>query len=781
MQNRLLKRGFSFYRSPRNLMGQKPILIESASEAYVSHMAARLPPRLQQFSLVQVLVASIQVMCGVCDRSHSYSHLLLLPYLLLSLGITLAAHRLGVRPAAHVSAEAGAKIIARTKLFAYFHCAQLLIGQLAVEVVEEHFNVKMASCVIHTFLLIYIYYLVIRRRSVAMVTVVVSYLMFFYRTYTRSFPVQLPLLVATLIAVVACITEAVISQERNEFASTWNLRQEKGLYERLLTVLKDPVMIVGHRKLVYANTSCACRLGVNRQNYQRRLMAFLSDSSESLIEKINKTLRTKRAVGTTEECYKFQGADSKETRLYRVYITPSFSNDNYKTLAVIFRDLTEDMEIEEKKAKEQYQTLMFYSIPHELRTPLNIVQGLFSYMKGMKELGGNLRMRLAEAKSWCRYLSNEIANILDYSQFSMNDFALHPTDTCLGRVLSKAVKMTETMLGDKRESVKIDLDNRIGLRKKHFVDPDRFQQVVLNVLSCGLKRVTSGRITVSGIDKGTTIEVVISDSGPERLVAGEGSSSPSVVHNYRTKEDREIVSLRMLVSKKICEKMDGKLTVQDSPTETVTTIAIPTGVCVRHRPKRPVSNRRNSCEWSAAVDENVVPTRLSMPVMRFKRMAVGDFLRMSALRTESSLVQSGMSDSGSGKQTRGTFLVVDDVELNRFVIRSMLKRYNWDVCEASNGEEAVQCVDRVMQLGRSQSFVIFMDIDMPVMNGIQATQSIRRRFGKTGPFIVATTAFTAEAERRNCASAGMNHFIPKPLTQEKIREVLEMLTRWMDR
>ncbi len=769
MQSKFLRRGGTFCTPHLDVLGQKPVLTENANDAYICQTAARYPPQLVRFSLVHILITVLQVLCALWDRTYSCAHLLYFSGLFISLAITLlGSMSTGLEGQ---SVAVCSRTIARTKLVALLHSLHLLAGQVAVELVEENYSVRLTSFVIHVFMQIYIYYLVIKRRGVVVASTSASCLLFFYRSYrlNSQLPAQFLLIAATLLTLVMCATESLLVQERNEFVGTWNLRQERNLYERLLGVLKDPVMIVDQGKLVYANATCVCKLNINSKNYQRRLLFFVSDTSETLLDAVNKAAGSKQSM--IEGDYRYR---TREMRQYKVYITPSFGHTESKTLAIVFRDLTEAMEIEEKKAKERYQTLMFYSIPHELRTPLNIVQGLFSYMKGMHELPAPVKRMLVEAKAWCRYLSNEIANILDYSQFSMDDFALHPTDANLGRVMHRVVKMVQRMLGGRREAVDIKLENRIDIGKDYCADSERFQQVLLNVLSCSLKRVNTGKIEVTGTAKDNVLEITVKDTS-------QSSSSvrlptrPVLTPRYRTKEDKEIVSLRMMVSDNICKKMGGGLTVESNPPETVTTIRIPVS---RPQGKSPTSRhtRCGSFEWSSGVDENVLPLRQLLPIMHFNHKSSDECVKArEVLKTEGNVGVPGSFSDMCADQRRGIFLVVDDVELNRFVIKTMLRRYGWEVHEASNGQEAVLCAEAIMRSNINRYFVIFMDIDMPVMNGVEATYRIRQKCGKVRPFIVATTAFTAEAERRNCASAGMNHFIPKPLTQERIREVLGML------
>lgn len=117
-----------------------------------------------------------------------------------------------------------------------------------------------------------------------------------------------------------------------------------------------------------------------------------------------------------------------------------------------------------------------------------------------------------------------------------------------------------------------------------------------------------------------------------------------------------------------------------------------------------------------------------------------------------------------------TVLAVDDNSLNRVYIQKILESHGHTVLLAEDGEKALsllqhRCVD-----------IIFMDVQMPIMNGIEATQQIRRRddlaVAADVP-IVAVTAFTVDGDRERFLRAGMSHYVSKPLQAQGLLDVLE--------
>jgi signal transduction histidine kinase/CheY-like chemotaxis protein len=120
-------------------------------------------------------------------------------------------------------------------------------------------------------------------------------------------------------------------------------------------------------------------------------------------------------------------------------------------------------------------------------------------------------------------------------------------------------------------------------------------------------------------------------------------------------------------------------------------------------------------------------------------------------------------------QGRGNALIVEDNIINQRLIKLLLQEYNLSVTTASNGSEAVD-------LCRKYPYdVIFMDIDMPVKDGIAATHEIRRLEpfrAKPAP-IIALTALAMQGDRERILSEGLDDYIAKPLSREKLESILE--------
>ena len=120
-------------------------------------------------------------------------------------------------------------------------------------------------------------------------------------------------------------------------------------------------------------------------------------------------------------------------------------------------------------------------------------------------------------------------------------------------------------------------------------------------------------------------------------------------------------------------------------------------------------------------------------------------------------------------------LIVEDVQINRILIKTLLKKAlpKAVILEAVNGEEAINVHQRDKQLD-----LVLMDIQMPVMNGLDATSRIRgmeKDSGRRTP-IVALTAGVVKGEKEKCLEAGMDDFLSKPINRELLRKILRKYT-----
>ena len=114
-------------------------------------------------------------------------------------------------------------------------------------------------------------------------------------------------------------------------------------------------------------------------------------------------------------------------------------------------------------------------------------------------------------------------------------------------------------------------------------------------------------------------------------------------------------------------------------------------------------------------------------------------------------------------------LVAEDNDINRILIRKIFQKTGYDFDIATNGEEAINAFDQ------KYYDLVFMDIEMPLMDGFEATHKLREKYKDQSvqPFIVALTANSLSGEKKRCIDQGMDEYLSKPFSVEDVHAMIE--------
>jgi two-component system sensor histidine kinase/response regulator len=146
-------------------------------------------------------------------------------------------------------------------------------------------------------------------------------------------------------------------------------------------------------------------------------------------------------------------------------------------------------------------------------------------------------------------------------------------------------------------------------------------------------------------------------------------------------------------------------------------------------------------------------------------------LTLERVVADSAPVEPVAASDPTSTETRGVVLVVDDSEVNQLVAEGLLTHLGYETEVAEDGRQAIEV------FGQRPFDAILMDVQMPVMDGYEATQEIRRleAGGRRTP-IIAMTATVTDGERERCLAAGMDDYLSKPIQKDA---VLAMMDRWV--
>ncbi len=379
----------------------------------------------------------------------------------------------------------------------------------------------------------------------------------------------------------------------------------------------------------------------------------------------------------------------------------------------ITRELRESFAAAEagNRAKSQFMATM----GHEVRTPLNAVLGTAELLE-LSDLPERVRGAVQTIRRSGQSLLEILNEILDFAKMESGkiDVQLAPVD--VGALVSDTVGMLRDRAAEKGNTLVADLPNEHS-KTVVMTDQTRLRQVVLNLLSNAIKFTSNGMVAVKlseeDSDDRTLLKFAVTDTGIGIDEEGQGrlfkpfsQVDASISRNYGG------TGLGLIICKEIVESLGGRIGVRSA-------------------------KGQGSTFW------------FEIPVDRADERAT---------------VLSEAPADFAGVIPNLRILLVEDNLVNQQVAAGFLRHLGQGVEVASDGAEAVEMISA------SRFDLVLMDMQMPRMDGIEATRAIRGT-GNDIP-IVAMTANASVDDRRLCAAAGMNGFQSKPVTKNQLARLI---------
>ena len=372
-------------------------------------------------------------------------------------------------------------------------------------------------------------------------------------------------------------------------------------------------------------------------------------------------------------------------------------------------------------AASQAKSEFLANISHELRTPMNGLLGMLDLVLD-SHVGGEQREQVEIAQRCAYSLLDLLNDILDLSKIEAGRMILEKVPFDIRSITEDCVRAQGAKAAAKGLEVRFNFTGD-GI---HLAgDPLRLRQIVANLLSNAIKFTEKGWVRLSlslapGADGKINMLLEVADTG-----AGIPTEKIPLIFEKFTQADSSIsrkyggTGLGLAITKRLVELQGGQIRVESRAGQGSTfTVEIP-------------------FEIAPATAPTVVPRQVERPTAPAARSV--------------------------------RLLLVEDNAVNQRVVLAMLRKKDYKIDVANNGQEALEKLERATDPYN----LILMDVQMPVLDGLETTRAIRRNAKWNGLPIIAMTAHAMIGDRERCLQAGMNAYVSKPVQQAGLIAVIE--------
>ncbi len=579
---------------------------------------------------------------------------------------------------------------------------------------------------------------------------------------------------------------------------------ESNIYEEIIDSLPEGIFRTGtDGKILFANEALAKILGyddvLDFSKVNANELYIDGDERKKLLKVL---LAQKRVKNYRVRLVKKDGTPIVARVSERIV---NDEEDNPLFIEGLVQDISQQVKIEEERKQEihdlkthkrksikEVNTAVYTSnikaqflasMSHEIKTPINSIVGFLTLIeKGMFESEAELKDFAGNAKTAADALLDIINNMLDISKIEAGKMQLEDSEFNIFDEVEKAKSIITPLAQNKNLSVKFETDPMIP--KVLYGDPTRYRQIAVNILNNSVKYTDEGTIHFSlKLLKATQATVILKtsiiDTGrgiPKEKLGLIFKPYTQVKQKKWTTKDG--AGLGLMISNEFVRLMGGEINLDSEEgigtTVEFTTVMKTTRDFLMKDDKEKLAQSAEQDERkdeTAAVfeeTEQLVSTESdesANDIVTTSEQFKTDFRRdETEEQVSSEVVTSNSVQSGNRKR----LLLVEDNPISQKVEKKLLTDSGYEVEAVSSALDAIEAI-------KTSSFdLVLMDVEMPDMDGLTATQKIRQLDPPVNEVpIIAVTAHSSMKDREKCLASGMNDYIAKPININFMRMTID--------